>query len=381
MNKIKKYLPVLVFVFLIFGLAGGGLFAEEKTYSAVEKRELQTRPRAKIKTIKNGKFQKKYETYLSDQFPGRDSWVQLQTSVLRLLGKKESNGVYFGKDHYLLERYDASDFDEEQMQANFDALAGFAADAKKTADVHVMMVPTKTWVMQKKLPAFAPCYDEQIFYDTLRETMGELADEVLIPLDDLLMRRSAEGEQIYYRTDHHWTTQGAWYGYEAYVNTVGGDLNRAREKREFQLVCSDFYGTTYAKVNQAPQADEIWIYEPQKPLRVVYNMGEKETDSLYEPEYLDTADQYRVFSGGNQAVLEITGGEKNKKTLLLIKDSFANCMIPFLAEDFERLIVVDLRQLNVSCSALLEMFTPTDVLILYNSAQFAQDIEFKIKCM
>lgn len=381
MNKIKKYLPVLVFVFLIFGLAGGGLFAEEKTYSAVEKRELQTRPRAKIKTIKNGKFQKKYETYLSDQFPGRDSWVQLQTSVLRLLGKKESNGVYFGKDHYLLERYDASDFDEEQMQANFDALAGFAADAKKTADVHVMMVPTKTWVMQKKLPAFAPCYDEQIFYDTLRETMGELADEVLIPLDDLLMRRSAEGEQIYYRTDHHWTTQGAWYGYEAYVNTVGGDLNRAREKREFQLVCSDFYGTTYAKVNQAPQADEIWIYEPQKPLRVVYNMGEKETDSLYEPEYLDTADQYRVFTGGNQAVLEITGGEKNKKTLLLIKDSFANCMIPFLAEDFERLIVVDLRQLNVSCSALLEMFTPTDVLILYNSAQFAQDIEFKIKCM
>lgn len=381
MNKIKKHLPVLVFVFLIFGLAGGGLFAEEKTYSAVEKRELQTRPRAKIKTIKNGKFQKKYETYLSDQFPGRDSWVQLQTSVLRLLGKKESNGVYFGKDHYLLERYDASDFDEEQMQANFDALAGFAADAKKTADVHVMMVPTKTWVMQKKLPAFAPCYDEQIFYDTLRETMGELADEVLIPLDDLLMRRSAEGEQIYYRTDHHWTTQGAWYGYEAYVNTVGGDLNRAREKREFQLVCSDFYGTTYAKVNQAPQADEIWIYEPQKPLRVVYNMGEKETDSLYEPEYLETADQYRVFSGGNQAVLEITGGEKNKKTLLLIKDSFANCMIPFLAEDFERLIVVDLRQLNVSCSALIEMFAPTDVLILYNSAQFAQDIEFKIKCM
>lgn len=369
----------MVFLVIIFGLMGRGISAEEKTYSATEKRELQTRPKAKIKTIKNGKFQKKYETYLSDQFPGRDEWVQLQTGVQRLLGKTESNCVYFGKDNYLLEHYDASDFDGEQMQANFDALVGFVKDAKKTADVRVMMVPTKTWVMKKKLPAFAPSYEEQIFYDTLQKTIGGMADEVLVPVGDTLDWHS--GEEIYYRTDHHWTTQGAWYGYEAYVKAVGGDPARAQEKREFRLVCSDFYGTTYAKVNQAPQADEIYVYEPEKALQVVYNMGEKTTQTLYETKYLNTADKYSVFTGGNQAVLEITGGEKNGKTLLVIKDSFANCMLPFLAEDFEKLVVVDLRQLNVSCSALLEMFTPTDVLILYNSAQFAQDIEFAIKCM
>lgn len=379
MNKVKKWLPVFVFVFIIFGMAGGSLLAEKKTYSATEKRELQTRPKAKIKTIKNGKFQKKYETYLSDQFPGRDGWVQLQTGVLRLLGKRESNGVYFGKDHYLLERYDEADFDEKQVQANFDALYGFVADAKKTADVRVMMVPTKTWVMKKKLPAFAPSYEEAVFYETLQETFGGMAAEVLVPVDGTLNAHS--GEEIYYRTDHHWTTQGSWYGYEAYVKAVGGDLARAQEKRELWPVCSDFYGTTYAKVNQASQADEIYVYEPKNTLQVVYNMGEKTTQTLYETEYLDTADKYRVFAGGNQAVLEITGGEKNGKTLLLIKDSFANCMLPFLAEDFEKLVVVDLRQLNVGCSALLEMFQPTDVLILYNSAQFAQDIEFAIKCM
>ena len=143
MKLIKKWLPIIAFVIIIFGLTGLGLTAEEKTYSSVEKRELQTMPKAKAKTIKSGKFQKKYETYLSDQFPGRDAWVRLQTNVSRLLGKTESNGVYFGRDHYLLEHYGTSDFEEEQMQANIKALADFAIRADEKADVKVMLVPTK----------------------------------------------------------------------------------------------------------------------------------------------------------------------------------------------------------------------------------------------
>lgn len=377
MKLIRKWLMVIAFVIIIFGLTGIGLTAEEKTYSSVEKRELQTMPRAKVKTIKSGKFQKKYETYLSDQFPGRDAWVRLQTGVSRLLGKTESNGVYFGRDHYLLEHYDASDFEEEQMQTNIEALADFAIRAKERADVKVMLVPTKTWVMQKKLPAFAPTFDEQIFYDELREAFGAQGGQMLVPVEETLQAHA--DEDIYYRTDHHWTTPGAWYGYLAYVEAAGGDLQKAFGKQEFELVCSDFYGTTYAKVNQSSQADRIYVYEPQTELEVVYNMGEKTTQSLFETEHLDSKDQYRVFTGGNQAVLEISGGEKNGKTLLVIKDSFANCMVPFLAEDFEKMVVVDLRQLNVGCSQLMDMFCPTDILVLYNSAQFAKDRDFAAK--
>lgn len=378
MNHLKKMLPVIVFAVILFGLTGMGMTAEEKTYSAAEKRELQTLPKATKKTIKNGKFQKKYENYLSDQFPGRDDWVRVQTDLSKLFGKKESNGVYFGRDDYLLERYEDEDFEAERMKQNIEALAGFAHRAGKNADVKVMMVPTKTWVLRDKLPAFAPTYDEQSFYDALESQLGEQAQEVLVPVKEVLEAHC--DEEIYYRTDHHWTTLGAWYGYGAYVEATGGDPETVFEKRNFELACSDFYGTTYAKVNQAKQADDIYIYEPKAALQVVYNMGEKTTESLYEPEHLDTKDQYRVFTGGNQAVLEITGGVQNGKTLLVIKDSFANCMIPFLAEDFEKVVVVDLRQLNVGCDALMELFAPTDVLVLYNSAQFVQDRDFAIKC-
>ena len=378
MKHMKYWLPIITFIVIIFGLTALGLTAEEKTYSATEKRELQTRPKAKKKTIKNGKFQKKYEVYLSDQFPGRDDWVQLQTGVSRLLGKKESNGVYFGRDHYLLEHYEDSDFEPDRMQMNIEALADFARSANERADVKVLMVPTKTWVLREKLPAFAPTYDEQIFYDALEKQFGAQGEQMLIPVETVL--QAHKEEDIYYRTDHHWTTLGAWYGYRAYVEATGGDPERVSEKQDFELVCSDFYGTTYAKVNQASQADMIYVYEPKSILQVIYNMGEKTTQSLFETEHLDSKDQYRVFTGGNQAVLEITGGIKNGKTLLLIKDSFANCMLPFLAEDFEKVVVIDLRQLNIKCDELMDMYEPTDVLVLYNSAQFAKDRDFALKC-
>lgn len=376
MIRIFKRLPGVIFMVLLLGLAGKEALSHQRTYSPVEKRELQTRPEISITKVLDGRFQKKYESYLRDQFPGRDHWVSFQTDMELFMGKNEIHNVYIGKNHYLLEHYTEKEFDPQQISKNLQALEKFVGKAKQNADVHVMMVPTKSWILREKLPAFAPHYKEQRFYDALQQKLEK--EDVLISVEPVL--DAHKEEEIYYRTDHHWTTLGAWYAYEQYTKAVGGDLQRAQGKKKFRCISKDFYGTTYAKINYARQADKIEIYEPADKLRVVYNMGEKKTKTLYDFSFLKTADQYSVFTGGNQAVLEITGGIKNGKTLLLIKDSFANSILPFLAEDYEKLVVVDLRQLNVSGDRLFEMFSPTDILILYNSAQFAQDKEFEIKC-
>ena len=376
MIRIFKRLPGVIFMVLLLGLAGKEALSHQRTYSPVEKRELQTRPEISITKVLDGRFQKKYESYLRDQFPGRDHWVSFQTDMELFMGKNEIHNVYIGKNHYLLEHYTEKEFDPQQISKNLQALEKFVGKTKQNADVHVIMVPTKSWVLREKLPAFAPHYKEQRFYDALQQKLEK--EDVLISVEPVL--DAHKEEEIYYRTDHHWTTLGAWYAYEQYTKAVGGDLQRAQGKKKFRCISKDFYGTTYAKINYARQADKIEIYEPADKLRVVYNMGEKKTKTLYDFSFLKTADQYSVFTGGNQAVLEITGGIKNGKTLLLIKDSFANSILPFLAEDYEKLVVVDLRQLNVSGDRLLEMFSPTDILILYNSAQFAQDKEFEIKC-
>ena len=358
MIRIFKRLPGVIFMVLLLGLAGKEALSHQRTYSPVEKRELQTRPEISITKVLDGRFQKKYESYLRDQFPGRDHWVSFQTGMELFMGKNEIHNVYIGKNHYLLEHYTEKEFDPQQISKNLQALEKFVGKAKQNADVHVMMVPTKSWVLREKLPAFAPHYKEQKFYDALQQKLEK--EDVLISVEPVL--DAHKEEEIYY------------------TKAVGGDLQRAQGKKKFRCISKDFYGTTYAKINYARQADKIEIYEPADKLRVVYNMGEKKTKTLYDVSFLKTADQYSVFTGGNQAVLEISGGIKNGKTLLLIKDSFANSILPFLAEDYEKLVVVDLRQLNVSGDRLLEMFSPTDILILYNSAQFAQDKEFEIKC-
>lgn len=374
MKYLSRILPAAVlFLMLVAGMAAG-ILQKDKTYSSAENRTLQLFPKFTVKRVLNGKFQKKYEKYLSDQFPGRDSWVKLQTATERAFGKTEANGVYFGKDGYLLEKYTEEDINNKIAGKNINVLGRFVKEASKVSDVKVMMVPSKTFTLGNYLPAFAETYNENIFYNKLEK---KLPDNVLIDIYSILKQHA--DEDIFYRTDHHWTTQGAWYGYSAYNKACGKDGDIAGKKKELKKISGDFLGTTFSKVNMYSQKDEISIYEPENKMEVIYNMGEKTEDTFYQTKFLKKKDKYSVFFGGNQAVLEISGGVKNKKTLFVVKDSFANCLIPFLAEDYEKVVVADMRHLNAGMTMLLRKYKPTDVLVLYNTIQFMQDREFALK--
>lgn len=374
MKRFFRLMPALVFFIMLFVVMAAGILQEDKLYSSAENRMLQKFPEFSVKKVRKGTFQKKYETYLSDQFPKRDSWVKFQTAAERAFGKKESNGVYFGKNGYLLEKYTEEDINEKIAKKNINALGKFVKEASQSAEVKVMMVPSKTYTLDNCLPAFAETYDEGVFYDVLER---KLPNHVLVPVYDILQEHKKE--VVFYKTDHHWTTLGAWYGYISYLKSCGKDIETAKEKKNFTKVSECFLGTTHAKVNMYSQKDEIHIYKPKNKMTVVYNLGEKTEHTFYQKKYLKKKDKYSVFFGGNQAVLEISGGAKNKETLLMIKDSFANCFIPFLAEDYEKVVVADMRHLNVGMEMLLRKYRPTDVLVLYNTIQFMQDKEFAVK--
>lgn len=374
MKRLFNLLPVAVFLAILFFVMAVGILEDDKTYSSVENRMLQQFPKYSAKKVFNGKFQKKYELYLNDQFPARDSWVKIKAMTERAFGKTESNGVYFGKNGYLLEKYTEEDLNIKNIDKNIDILAKFIKQASKSADVKVMMVPSKTYTLDCYLPAFAETYDESLFYKKLGK---KLPDNVIVPVYDILYKHKKE--DVFYKTDHHWTTAGAWYGYMAYLKSCNKSTDAAKEKKNLKKVSDDFLGTTYSKVNIYTKKDEIDIYEPKNKMKVIYNLGEKTEDTFYQMNYIKEKDKYSIFFGGNQAVLEISGGSKNNKTLFIIKDSFANCMIPFVAEDYEKVVAVDMRHLNVGLSMILKKFKPTHVLVLYNTIQFMQDKEFAIK--
>lgn len=354
-------------ILLLSGCAVCICLTPERTYSSEERRMLSKRPELTRKSLMSGKFQTKYETWLSEQFPGRTRLVTLRTRLSRLLGEREANGVYFGKDDYLLERYRTQDFDWKQVRKNIKRTASFL---KAYPNATAMFVPVKSSALSKKLPMFAQIKGEEQFFELVGQNLPEKRH---ILLEHAL--KSHDLEYIYYRTDHHWTTLGAYYAYEEWARQMGFT---PIPKEQFQVtpVTDTFLGTTFAKVRTGGRADTICLYERTKgpAFAFDYNMGEFQSDSFYDLSKLEGEDPYSVFFGGNQALVDIRAEDASEgKTLLLIKDSFGNCFAPFAAQHYARTIVVDLRYVNLPIGKLLRVYPADDILILYNSAQFMKD--------
>lgn len=358
---------------VILMLAGCGLYMRltpDQTYSPQERRMLKKRPKLTKKRVLNGKFQKAYETYLCEQFPGRAHWVTMRTQLTRLLGQRDANGVYFGADGYLLEKYQEQDFDWKQVEKNVRRVKDFL---QEYPNARVMYVPAKSSVLSEKLPPFAEASAEARFYEMVAR---QVPVERQISVPDIL--HSHRGEYIYYRTDHHWTTLGAYYAYEHWAQSMGISP-MPLEQFNRKDVCDTFLGTTYAKVRTGGEADTISVYEPKEGIsyQVDYNMGQYQSESFYDFTKVEGDDPYSVFFGGNQPLVDIqadfSGKAKGKKTLMIIKDSFGNCFAPFVANHYKRTIVVDLRHVNIPVSSLLSVYPADDILILYNSVQFMED--------
>ena len=298
-------------------------------------------------------------------------WIKIKSGIERVLGKTLSNGVYFARDGYFIEHKSNADIDAELLEKNIGFLEGYVLGMGELEGVNALaaIAPTASLIHADKLPAFNDEYDWSAMLERVKEATGD----GFVDLASVLSQH--KDEYIYYRTDHHWTTDGAYYAYCEIARRFGFD---PLDITEFERVVlsEDFFGTVIARVNASASPDTIVGYEPksEQTLAVDFNMGMKKSDTLYAPEKLDTRDKYAYFLGGNDALVQIDTGLDNGRTLLLAKDSYANCLVPFLAAHFERIYVVDLRYFNfglVEYAKTLENIT--DSLVLYNASGFASD--------
>ena len=346
----------------------------KKEFSVTENRVLEQRPEFLLEDILSGDYQETYETYLNDQFVARDRWVDLAVGVEKLAGRRDVNGIYVGKDGYLLEKYGDGDFDERTSADAVGALGEFLNEmAAQYGEEHVdcLFVPGKAAALPEKLPPYAEPFDEQ---EILRAVSGEL-EQPKIVLDLTQTMNEHQDEYIYYRTDHHWTTLGAYYAYAAWCEKHG---NTAAPLTAYgrETVSDDFYGTSYNKSHQRVQADTVELFQSAdlQSVHVIWNDGEKESDSPYRKDLAGENDKYRVFFDGNTAKITIDTSCQNEKTLLLLKDSYANCFVPFLFGDYSRIVMIDLRyQADCIYDILAEEPDITDVMVLYNVEKFLQD--------
>lgn len=336
----------------------------DREFSELENRYLTQQPAFTAEALLDGSYAAKVDEYLADQFPARDFWIKLKVSAERMLGKQENNGVYFAKQDTLLNRLDEPDWKELESKAEY--LRIFSE--KAGVPVSFGLIPTSSAIWRNRLPYGAASADEE-------ELISALYAAVPIPGIDLYGALSEHAEEeIFYRTDHHWTSLGAFYGANAILEALNrSSLVLTDYKRK--TVSEQFFGTIYsAACAYWIKPDRIDTYVEGESLRVItHPMGQPVESTLYLPENLNKKDQYTYFLGGNQPLNVIFSMHTEAPKLLLLRDSYADCLVPFLTERFSEVHMIDLRYYRLSIPEYIKNNEIDQVVILYGLSSFLTD--------
>ncbi len=367
-RKLKKY-PI-VFLFFIFLI---GFFVFDEIYpsrerSELENRELSQMPIVSISSLANNSFMVDYESYVKDQFAFRDTWIDAKSLSETALLKTENNDILFGADKYLFTKT-WSLSDERRYDNNVYALVSMAEKLGESANI--MIVPSSSNILSEKLPQNAPMLDENAHMDDMFAQLSTTGANVIDVRGTL---NEHDDEYIYYRTDHHWTSEGAFLAYEQFANSQGVNLfNKAAPFVEVE----EFYGTHYSKArNFGVIPDVLTYYEIDENLSIMRTdeNGEQyyEDGPVYDVTKFSERDKYAAFLRGNNGYSVLSGTGTGK--ILVVKDSYANSFIPYLTASYAEIGIVDFRENRQTLYEIMDEEGFDEVLFLYSFDAFTSDI-------
>lgn len=361
---------------IYFGLIIGGLFTlgitmfirPAKHFSENENRVLQQIPAFSLNSFVQGQYQEKLEKGADDQFPGRDGLTATASICKRMMGQKDIGDTYLGKDHYYLAKKTEDSIDMFRYMENlrYVEYVGSQRASKST----LLLVPDAGTILADKLPAQAPFYQAAALY----RATGSVCKQTTFVDIRQAMNEQKKSEQLYYRTDHHWTLAGAYVGYQQLCQP----LHLTKQPYEHfkpKMVSKNFLGTLHSRVLGADaKADTIYAVDHLPEISSVVCDG-KEKHTIYDVSKCSTKDKYAYFFGGNYGEITIKMSEQNHtgKNLIVFKDSFANCLVPFLLEQYDQVTMIDLRYCRKSVINILQQKKDAEILFLYEMSNFAED--------
>ena len=355
---------LLVGCAVLFALVG--LLWVDRDFSENENRKLAQFPELTAASLSDGSFLTGISDYVADQFPGRDWWISLNLRFNTLLGQKESNGVYLCEDDYLIQVPSAPN--TVQHERNLAAINAFC-EAHPDLNAVMSIAPNAVTVLADKLPENAPARDQLADLAHIRET---ITGPEWVDVTDILMAHSEEG--LYYRTDHHWTSLGAYYAFREIGPALGIEVP-ALETYTVYTVSTTFEGTLSSKSGSHGVQDEVQIFVPDTQIEYYVTYGDDQTGicSMYDRSALEAKDHYTVFFGGNYGRVDITTTADTGRCLLVFKDSYANCFMQLLYPYYDHITVIDPRYYYDNVENVIKSEAITDVLFLYNLDTFLGD--------
>ena len=369
MKKRIDLVLIIISCALMIGLGAAFWLLPDKAISEKENRTLAKRPAFSMSNLLSGKFTADMGAYYADQFPARDALIGIKAYAELSLFKGENNGVLLTNDHYLIPRTEKAN--ESQLAKNIHSVSVFA-DAVD-APVYVVPLPRPVDVFSDKLPVFYPKQLSQTLFEQF-EKLSEQAGLSIIDLYDPLC-----DSNYYYRTDHHYTSDGAFLCYRLMADTVG---YTAFDKNYFtpEIVSQNFCGTSMRTSGFYLTPEEtitLYRYENDDAYEVTVEDDGSSMKGLYHWPALSSTDQYAVFLGGNHALARVTlpGADSTRPKLLMIRDSFADSILPFLANHYD-ITLIDLRYYKGNVQKLVAEEAFDAILIYQCLSEFDQNNGF-----
>ena len=363
-KKIARMSQVVTAVLFCAFLAAFGLLhilLPDRTFSPVENRTLSSMPDFSWSALVDGSYTSKLEKYLEDQFPLRDSWMGLKNRYEYLLGKREFHGVYLCGDRLIHKIEDAS-----RAEQNISYLQKLTE--LTDIPVYLGLIPTAAEVYRDQLPAGAENFDQAAYLEKVRESVP---DAVWVDMEKWM--DSASDASLFYRTDHHWTSAGAWHGYAALMEAMGKPSEPLGTP---ETVADDFYGTLYSSSGVhwlAPDTIERYVSGEGV---IVENFEKGETHGLYVDSFLEEKDKYASFLGGNTPLYIIRNPEAaSEEKLLVVRDSYSDAMAPFLSQYFAEIHLVDLRYYRTSVAEYARENGMDRIFVCYSVENFVKDMD------
>lgn len=368
----KKY---CIFISALF-CAFIGLFlvanaaTPSREFSEMENRNLEQMPKLSVDSLLSGQFMKDFETYTTDQFVGRDLWIALKSTTERLLGKKENNNVYFCDQDTLITRFDQPD--AAKVTENLNYVSTFAENAG--IPVTFSLIPTQACIWADRLPDGAPNASQTDLLDQAKAAVpGATWADLYTPL------WAHKDEDVFYRTDHHWTSLGAYYGYTGLAEALGFTPVPLDTYTE-TVRSTEFYGTVFSSSGvRWVSPDTITTYVPDTGITVTsytYDSNGNPVEvprALYDESYLSVKDKYSMFLGGQQSLGVVKTPNADKPKLLIIRDSYTDSLVPFLTPHFSEIHLIDLRYYKLSIADYIQQNGIDQALVLYSIPNFCTD--------
>lgn len=346
------------------------LIDERKWESAENPKQYLDAIKWKYLTDREGEaFKDDFEKFFCDHLMGRETWVKVCNKIQTLAGKQEINDVYTIDDQMI---QSFKGYNEDDVRKAIEAI-NLYAQRHPDMQTSVMIAPTAQEIFSSKLPSYAGLLSEKSFIDEVYKGL-----EGVSTVDCLSTLAGHSDEYIFYRTDHHWTSLGAYYAYTAAAKALGYTA-MSYNSFNVETVSTEFRGTLFSRtLDDGVTPDEMTYFHPaggEQKVKMISNSGTEinEYDSLYVREFLDTKDKYSSFTGSNVPLVDITTGVENGKSLLIIKDSYAHSLVPFLANHYSRITMVDMRYINGGLNMLVNLDDYDQTLFMYNAITFAQD--------